>query len=106
MLVYCFRGGKRSKLWVDTLRTIGIQVNTVRGGWKAYRRWVLANLGPLCSTFRYRVIACHARPGHSPQCRSRTDLPLPDPIADYFWFLNTECDRLRCRCVQVMASEA
>jgi rhodanese-related sulfurtransferase len=27
MLVYCFRGGKRSKLWLDTLSTIGFKVH-------------------------------------------------------------------------------
>lgn len=57
MLVYCFRGGKRSKLWADTLRTIGFRVDTIKGGWKAYRRWVAANLGVAAKGFEYRVIA-------------------------------------------------
>lgn len=57
MLVYCFRGGKRSKLWADTLRTIGFRVDTIKGGWKAYRRWVIANLGVAAKSFEYRVIA-------------------------------------------------
>ncbi|MBA3599603.1 MAG: tRNA 2-selenouridine(34) synthase MnmH, partial [Methylibium sp.] len=38
ILVYCFRGGKRSKLWADNLRTIGFRVDTIKGGWKNYRR--------------------------------------------------------------------
>ena len=41
-LVYCFRGGKRSRLWADNLRTIGFQVDVLSGGWKNYRRWVRA----------------------------------------------------------------
>lgn len=44
ILVYCFRGGKRSKLWSDNLRTIGYKVDVLAGGWKAYRRWVVASL--------------------------------------------------------------
>ena len=41
-LVYCFRGGKRSRLWADNLRTIGFDVDVLAGGWKNYRRWVRA----------------------------------------------------------------
>ncbi|MGH8747007.1 MAG: rhodanese-like domain-containing protein, partial [Burkholderiales bacterium] len=40
MLVYCFRCGKRSKLWFDALSTIGFRVDRLPGGWKAYRAWV------------------------------------------------------------------
>ena len=36
ILVYCFRGGKRSKLWSDTLKTIGFRVDVLHGGWKNY----------------------------------------------------------------------
>lgn len=57
ILVYCFRGGKRSKLWADTLRTIGFRVDTIQGGWKAYRRWIMASLPSACKGFEYRVIA-------------------------------------------------
>ena len=57
MLVYCLRGGKRSRVWAESLRTIGFKVDVVQGGWKAYRRWVLANLGAESKNFEYRVIA-------------------------------------------------
>lgn len=40
VLVYCFRGGKRSKVWFDVLDTIGYRVEKLQGGWKSYRRWV------------------------------------------------------------------
>jgi tRNA 2-selenouridine synthase len=40
ILVYCFRGGKRSRLWCDALETIGFRVDRLKGGWKAYRLWV------------------------------------------------------------------
>jgi tRNA 2-selenouridine synthase len=56
-LVYCFRGGKRSRLWADTLRTIGFKVDVLPGGWKSYRRWVRTSLETLPRAFEYRVLA-------------------------------------------------
>ena len=56
MLVYCFRGGKRSKLWFDALSTIGFRVDRLPGGWKAYRAWVREQLESLPSRFRYHVL--------------------------------------------------
>ena len=55
-LVYCFRGGKRSRLWADNLRTIGFQVDVLAGGWKNYRRWVRSALETLPMAFSYRVL--------------------------------------------------
>lgn len=55
-LVYCFRGGKRSRLWADNLRIIGFQVDQLAGGWKAYRRWVREALETLPRSFTYRVL--------------------------------------------------
>ncbi len=57
MLVYCFRGGKRSKLWADNLRTIGFDVDVLAGGWKNYRRWVRASLETLPQRFDFRVLS-------------------------------------------------
>ncbi len=56
MLVYCFRGGKRSKLWFDALSTIGFRVDRLPGGWKAYRAWVREQLETLPGKFRYSVL--------------------------------------------------
>ena len=56
MLVYCFRGGKRSKLWFDALTTIGFRVDRLPGGWKAYRAWVRDQLDALPGKFRYNVL--------------------------------------------------
>jgi tRNA 2-selenouridine synthase len=56
MLVYCFRGGKRSKLWYDALSTIGYRVDRLPGGWKAYRAWVRDQLIELPRKFRYNVL--------------------------------------------------
>jgi tRNA 2-selenouridine synthase len=55
-LVYCFRGGKRSRLWAENLRTIGFDVDVLAGGWKNYRRWVRAGLEVLPRAFSYRVL--------------------------------------------------
>lgn len=56
-LVYCFRGGKRSRLWADSLRTIGFQVDVLAGGWKRYRQWVRESLHALPDRFTFRVLA-------------------------------------------------
>lgn len=56
MLVYCFRGGKRSKLWFDALATIGFKVDRLPGGWKAYRAWVRDQLTELPRRFGYHVL--------------------------------------------------
>jgi tRNA 2-selenouridine synthase len=56
-LVYCFRGGKRSRLWADNLRTIGFEVDVLAGGWKRYRQWVRESLATLAPTLSYRVLA-------------------------------------------------
>ena len=57
VLVYCFRGGKRSKLWFDALETIGYDVQKLQGGWKAYRRWVNEQLETLPATLNYHVLS-------------------------------------------------
>jgi len=41
-LVYCWRGGKRSGAMAHVLREIGWDASTLQGGYKAYRRWVVA----------------------------------------------------------------
>lgn len=56
VLVYCFRGGKRSQLWANNLRTIGYKVDVLQGGWKAYRRWIVSALETLPQAFAYRVL--------------------------------------------------
>lgn len=56
VLVYCFRGGKRSRLWFDALDTIGYKVERLKGGWKAYRRWVNAELEVIPAKFIFHVL--------------------------------------------------
>jgi tRNA 2-selenouridine synthase len=56
ILVYCFRGGKRSRLWFDALDTIGYKVDRLPGGWKGYRRWVNEQLESRPREFSYNVL--------------------------------------------------
>lgn len=55
-LVYCFRGGKRSRLWGDNLRIVGFEVDVLAGGWKRYRHWVRTALEQLPKTLSFRVL--------------------------------------------------
>src|SRR4051812_15254902 len=57
ILVYCFRGGKRSKVWFDVLDTIGYRVVKLQGGWKAYRRWVNEQLAIVPGNYRYIILS-------------------------------------------------
>lgn len=57
ILVYCFRGGKRSRLWFDALDTIGYKVDKLKGGWKAYRRWVNEQLASVPARYRFHVLS-------------------------------------------------
>ncbi len=57
LLVYCFRGGKRSKAFSDPLKTIGFHVDVLPGGWKAYRAWVREELAALPPRLSWRVLA-------------------------------------------------
>jgi tRNA 2-selenouridine synthase len=64
-LVYCWRGGERSGAMVHVLRKIGWQAAQLRGGYKAYRREVLAQLGCLPRGFRYLVLCGETGSGKS-----------------------------------------
>lgn len=57
ILVYCFRGGKRSKVWFDVLDTIGFRAEKLQGGWKGYRRWVNEQLLIVPGNYRYIVVS-------------------------------------------------
>jgi tRNA 2-selenouridine synthase len=55
-LVYCWRGGKRSGAMAHVLREIGWQPAQLDGGYKAYRREVVAQLETLPLQFSYCVL--------------------------------------------------
>src|SRR6185503_9639364 len=55
-LVYCWRGGKRSGAMAHILREIGWDAQTLPGGYRAYRRWVVQELETKPLDFQYRVV--------------------------------------------------
>jgi tRNA 2-selenouridine synthase len=55
-LVYCWRGGKRSEAMVHILREIGWDAHRLEGGYKAYRRAVVAELPQLAQRYRLLVV--------------------------------------------------
>jgi tRNA 2-selenouridine synthase len=55
-LVYCWRGGKRSGAMAHILREIGWNADTLEGGYKAYRRWVVQELETIPASLDFRVI--------------------------------------------------
>jgi tRNA 2-selenouridine synthase len=64
-LIYCWRGGKRSSALKHILREIGWPAATLEGGYKAYRRSVLAVLDTLPREFRYVVVCGETGSGKS-----------------------------------------
>lgn len=55
-LIYCFRGGQRSRSLATVLAEIGWQVGIVKGGYKAYRRHVLSVTAGKSSALTFEVI--------------------------------------------------
>jgi len=55
-LVYCWRGGGRSGSLVHVLRQVGWDALRLEGGYKAFRRQVVADLEELAPRLRYRVV--------------------------------------------------
>src|SRR6266853_768369 len=55
-LVYCWRGGQRSAAMAHVLRQVGWDAATLSGGYRAYRREVMAQLDRTPRRFRFRVV--------------------------------------------------
>jgi tRNA 2-selenouridine synthase len=55
-LVYCWRGGKRSGAMAHILREIGWPAETLPGGYRAYRRWVVQELETFPQNLKFNVI--------------------------------------------------
>jgi tRNA 2-selenouridine synthase len=55
-LVYCWRGGKRSGAMAHILREVGWNAETLEGGYKAYRRWVVQELERMPAQLDLRVV--------------------------------------------------
>ena len=55
-LVYCWRGGKRSGAMAHILSEIGWHAAQLEGGYRAYRREIVAQLATLPQAYRYRIV--------------------------------------------------
>ena len=55
-LLYCWRGGKRSGSLALVLGQIGFKVHLIEGGYKAFRRAMLADLPAQAQRLQYRVV--------------------------------------------------
>ncbi len=55
-LIYCWRGGNRSGSMAHVLQKVGFKAGQLDGGYKNYRRAVLAELDTLPAQFSFRVI--------------------------------------------------
>src|SRR5262249_31366223 len=55
-LVYCWRGGQRSRSLTHVLNEVGWRAVQLAGGYRAYRRNVVALLAALPPAFDYRVV--------------------------------------------------
>ncbi len=64
-LVYCWRGGQRSGALSLVLSQIGFKVHLIEGGYREYRRAVMADLEQLPSKFSYRVLCGKTGSGKS-----------------------------------------
>ncbi len=64
-LVYCWRGGKRSGSLALVLDQIGFRVHVLEGGYREYRRAVMADLEQLPQRFEYRVVCGKTGSGKS-----------------------------------------
>ncbi len=56
-LVYCWRGGQRSGAFTHILRQIGWDAQRLEGGYKLWRRQVLADLAVWPQSFNFQVVS-------------------------------------------------
>lgn len=73
-LVYCWRGGKRSGAMAHILSEIGWAAARLEGGYKAYRRAVVAELAALPGKFHWRVVCGPTGCGKSRLLRALQEL--------------------------------
>jgi tRNA 2-selenouridine synthase len=71
-LVYCWRGGQRSGSMTLVLRQIGWDARQLAGGYRAFRRSVVADLEVLPGQHRFRVICGPTGSGKSRLLRALT----------------------------------
>lgn len=72
-LVYCWRGGSRSGALAHVLQQVGWRVGRLDGGYKAYRRQVLADLATAPARFEWRAVCGLTGSGKSRLLRTIED---------------------------------
>jgi tRNA 2-selenouridine synthase len=72
-LVYCWRGGERSAAFAHVLSRVGWQVGRLEGGYRGYRRAVIADLERLPHPLRLRVVCGMTGTGKSLLLRAMAD---------------------------------
>jgi tRNA 2-selenouridine synthase len=72
-LIYCWRGGKRSEAMAHVLREVGWDAAQLDGGYKSYRREVIAQLAALPPKYAFRIVC-----GETGSGKSRLLLALRD----------------------------
>ncbi|MBC7780134.1 MAG: tRNA 2-selenouridine(34) synthase MnmH [Proteobacteria bacterium] len=73
-LIYCWRGGQRSRSFTHVLREIGWRAEQLEGGYRAYRRRVIDDLALLPAEFSFRVICGRTGCGKSRLLRELSTL--------------------------------
>lgn len=73
-LIYCWRGGSRSGAMVHVLRAIGWDAVQLVGGYKAYRRAVVADLVELPQRLRFIVVCGRTGVGKSRLLRALANI--------------------------------
>ena len=62
-LIYCWRGGQRSKSLTHILSQIGFQVRFLDDGYKTYRKQIVSNLQTIPSTMSFILLGGHTGAG-------------------------------------------
>src|SRR5574340_800518 len=76
-LVYCWRGGQRSGAMTHVLRQVGWNAQQLEGGYKAYRRLVVAELEALPPRLEFRVVSGPTGSGKSRLLAALPGAPQP-----------------------------
>lgn len=76
-LIYCWRGGTRSAAFAHVLQQIGWRAGQLDGGYKAYRRAVIADLEELPNRLRWRVVCGLTGSGKSRFLRALAECGAP-----------------------------
>ncbi len=56
-LIYCWRGGMRSGALAQVMRLVGWQPETLAGGYKAYRSWVMRRLEEMPQQMQWNIVS-------------------------------------------------